>query len=453
MERIALDSHSKNNAMYVNAPVASPRPMDHKGPAVLGSVSTSFTDAARKDRKPHSKRAWKIETYLLRRMLSALGDPPMAISLWSGESVSPPGKEIVARAKIHDRRMLWKLVLDPQFQFCEGYREGRIEVEGDLLDFLRIADSALLNRHGAGFSGNGLSRWFRGRRPNTLSGSRENIHHHYDIGNDFYKLWLDEQLLYTCAYYEHPEMTLEEAQVAKMDHVCRKLRLRPGERVIEAGCGWGALALHMARKYGVHVRAYNISAEQIRYARERARALGLADRAEFIEDDWRKITGRCDAFVSVGMLEHVGTGNYKELGDVIYRSLEPDGRGLIHTIGYNAPRRLDKWTERRIFPGAQPPALSQMTEIFEPHGFSVLDVENLRLHYAKTLIDWLERFERSRETVRSMFDEEFVRAWRLYLAMSVAAFETGWLQLFQVLFAQGTTNHVPLTRSHLYQAR
>jgi len=235
-----------------------------------------------------------------------------------------------------------------------------------------------------------------------------------------------------------------------MDHVCRKLRLKAGESVVEAGCGWGTLALHMARNYGVRVRAFNISREQVAYARERAAREGLAGQVEYVLDDYRNISGQYDAFVSVGMLEHVGVDNYTQLGAVVARALQGRGRGLIHTIGRNQPAPLQPWIEKRIFPGAYPPALSQMMAIFEPSNLSVLDVENLRLHYAQTLRDWLARYEASCERVREMFDARFVRMWRLYLAGSVAGFTTGTLQLFQVLFAPGQSNDVPLTRAHLY---
>src|SRR6185503_5957304 len=172
------------------------------------------------------------------------------------------------------------------------------------------------------------SRWWR-RRANTLHAARENVHDHYDLGNDFYRLWLDREMVYTCAYFPSPDAALEEAQTSKMDLVCRKLQLRAGERVIEAGCGWGALALHMARNYGVRVRAFNISKEQIAWARERAAREGLADRAE------------CVAFVSVGMLEHVGLPDFPALGEVIDRTLAADGRGLLHFIGRNRPAPLN----------------------------------------------------------------------------------------------------------------
>ncbi len=293
---------------------------------------------------------------------------------------------------------------------------------------------------------------FRRRGSNTQSGSRDNIHHHYDVGNAFYKLWLDRELAYTCAYFPTPDASLEAAQIAKMDHICKKLRLRMGETVVEAGCGWGALALHMAKHYGVNVRAYNISREQLAYARERSRQEGLTGRVEFVEDDYRDISGSYDAFVSVGMLEHVGRENYGALSQVIDRVLTPAGRGLIHSIGLNRPAPLNPWIEKRIFPGAQPPSIRDMMQIFEIDSFAVLDVENLRQHYALTLAHWLKRFEAASGQIKDMYDERFVRMWRVYLSGSEAAFRAGSLQLFQVLFAREHCHDLAWTRAHLYQA-
>jgi cyclopropane-fatty-acyl-phospholipid synthase len=206
----------------------------------------------------------------------------------------------------------------------------------------------------------------------------------------------------------------------------------------------------MARECGARVRAFNVSREQIAWARERARAEGLANRVEFVEDDYRNITGRYDAFVSVGMLEHVGRDHYTDLSRVIHSCLKTSGRGLIHSIGRNRPANLHRWIERRIFPGAYAPSLGEVVALFEPHDFSVLDVENLRLHYARTLEHWLARFETNADRVRALFDQRFVRAWRLYLAGSIAGFTTGSLQLFQVLFARPQDNEIPWTRAHLY---
>jgi len=236
-----------------------------------------------------------------------------------------------------------------------------------------------------------------------------------------------------------------------MEHVARKLRLSADESVIEAGCGWGSLALHLARRHGVRVRAFNVSTEQLVWARERAAREGLADRVEFVDDDYRNVTGTCDAFVSVGMLEHVGREHYGDLARVMDRTLASHGRGLLHSIGRNRPREFSLFVQRRIFPGAYPPALREIIALLEPADFSVLDVENLRLHYDRTLQHWLARFESHRDEVARRLGEPFVRTWRLYLAGSIAAFRTGALQLFQVVFARGRSNAVPWTRADLYR--
>jgi cyclopropane-fatty-acyl-phospholipid synthase len=387
-----------------------------------------------------------VDGWLLSKLAAVLGHPPVEFAIRDSAQVRP--SEPVARVTFASRATLLWTLSDPWLRFGDAYSDGAVVIEGDLVRLLETV-------YRAGASGSTplwrrvLSRLRRPHRT-TLAASRDNIHHHYDIGNDFYALWLGGTMAYTCAYYPTPSATLNEAQVAKMDHVCRKLQLKAGESVVEAGCGWGALALHMARHYGVRVRAYNISHEQIVYARARAVREGLAGRVEYVQDDYRNIEGRYDAFVSVGMLEHVGLKNYPALGQVVARCLAGHGRGLIHSIGRNCPARLQPWIEKRIFPGAYPPTLAEMSRIFEPWNFSILDVENLRLHYAQTLRHWLALYEGAAERVRGMFDEKFVRMWRLYLAGSVAGFTTGSLQLFQVVFAPGESNDVPLTRAHLY---
>jgi cyclopropane-fatty-acyl-phospholipid synthase len=393
-----------------------------------------------------------LERCLLRLLLSAFEEPRFAFVLWTGEEVTPPEGRVSHRIHVRDRASLLKLLCNPREQFGDLYSSGALDVEGSLADFLVHAYLAVPSSgHG---NARGIWRLWRDHKPRSTSkrAARENIHHHYDVGNAFYGLWLDRaSMQYTCAYFPTPDATLEQAQVAKMHHVCRKLRLRPGMEVIEAGCGWGGLALFMAREYGVRVTAYNISEEQVGYGREQARREGLHDRVEFVEADYREIRGRCDAFVSVGMLEHVGRAHYRDLGDVVHRSLSAHGLALIHTIGRNRPQFMNSWIEKRIFPGAYPPSLSEMAEIFEPRRFAVLDVENLRLHYAATLEHWLRRYMEHESDVRKMFDERFVRTWRLYLAGSYAAFTVGALQLFQVCFTRERNNEIPWTRAHLYR--
>ena len=396
---------------------------------------------------PLENRSRNYERYLLRRVLDAMGSPRFAVALWDGFKISPKDAAPVATVNVHSRSALNQLLRQGDMGFGDAFSNGGISVEGDLVAML-VAAFAVPEPTGIA----AVVKRFQQRKPqaNTKDGSRENIHHHYDIGNDFYRLWLDKEMQYTCAYFPEDELTIEAAQQAKMDHVCRKLQLRPGDRVAEAGCGWGGLARHMALNYGAKVSSWNVSAEQVQYATDRAKAEGYDDRVTYVLDDYRNITGEYDAFVSVGMLEHVGLDNYTELGTVVDRCLIQNGRALVHTIGRNRPRLMNAWIEKRIFPGAYPPTLKEMMEIFEPNRFSVLDVENLRLHYAKTLAHWLARYDASNEQVQAEFGEDFARAWRLYLAGSQAAFLAGGLQLFQVVFTRERNNELAATRRHLY---
>jgi cyclopropane-fatty-acyl-phospholipid synthase len=409
-------------------------------------------DPVRRSSPAGGSQATATENWLLRRMLRRLGDPAITIVLWDGRRIATSDVPPVALMRIHGRRALLELLLNPELGFGDAYSDGKIEIEGDLLEFLEtIYRSVSSTNTSGGLLRTQSARWLSRIHSNTIGRSRRNVHHHYDIRDDFYRIWLDERMVYTCAYFSDPAMTLEKAQVAKMDHVCRKLRLCPGQTVAEAGFGWGALALHMARHYGVRVRAYNLSHEQTQFARRRAQVEGLASRVEFIEDDYRNVSGRFDVFVSVGMLEHVGREHYHDLGKAIDRCLKSDGRGLIHSIGRNRPASLNAWTERRIFPGAHVPSLKEIMDVLQPRDFSVLDVENLRLHYAKTLEHWLDRYQAHEDRVAEMFDERFVRMWRLYLAGSIASFTTGSLQLFQILFTRAGVNEIPWTRAWLYK--
>lgn len=397
-----------------------------------------------------------LDKWLLQQIFRAIGPAPLRFVIKDGAVMSPPGVLPVATVLIHDWPTLARLIVDPEVAFGEAFADGRIEVQGDLAAAL----TGVYNSWGNGRAGRGryqrlASRWLERLQDNTQHGSLENIHSHYDLGNDFYKLWLDSDLVYTCAYFPSPTATLEEAQRAKLDYVCRKLRLQPGETVVEAGCGWGALALHMAERYGVTVKAYNISHEQISFARRRAAERGLTSRVEFIEDDYRTISAPADVFVSVGMLEHVGARHFAEFGDVIHRAIGDRGRGLLHFIGRSYQGDFSRWIRKRIFPGAYAPTLGEAMNILQPYHYAVTDVENLRPHYAKTVEHWLERFDRASEQIDTMYDPWFTRAWRLYLAGSIAAFQAGTLQLFQICFAGSKCPQgpplFPWTRDDLYK--
>jgi cyclopropane-fatty-acyl-phospholipid synthase len=403
----------------------------------------------------HSERALAAETgvrdraahAIARRLHAALDPARVRLELHDGFALGPARGEALVAVRLTDSRAPFELAFDPQLAFGDLYASGRMQVEGSLVDLVSATDDAPPRL--------GLRDWLtreaapRGRAQ-ALGRAAANARHHYDVGNAFYALWLDERMLYTCAYFAEPEWTLEQAQLAKLDHVCRKLRLAPEQRVLELGSGWGSLAIHMARQYGARVRAFNVSREQVAFAREQAEKQGVASRVEFVRGDYRDASGRYDAIASVGMLEHVGPSHYDELGRLIERTLAPHGLGLIHTIGRSQPSPLNRWIATRIFPNAHPPALSEMMRIFEPHGFAVLDVENLRRHYERTAACWLERYQANRRAISALVPEETARAFELYLAATVAAFRGAWLCLYQVVFTRARNDAIPWTRADLY---
>ena len=361
------------------------------------------------------------------------------------------GKRVVAR--IADRGVASELIRDPEVRFGELYMDGRLDVvEGTLYELVE-----LLLQHGVGmrqFTGRKLFLMARKIRHllvgrNTLLRSRRNVVHHYDLNAAFYDLFLDSDRQYSCAYYARPDMTLEEAQRAKCRHIAAKLLPRPGLSVLDIGCGWGGLGLYLARVAEVgSVRGITLSTEQLTIARQRAADLGL-DNVRFDIEDYRKVRGRFDRIVSVGMFEHVGPKYY----NVFFRScaelLADDGVMLLHTIGHTStPSITNPWITRYIFPGGYLPALSEVTTAIERAGLRTNDVEVLRHHYADTLREWRTRFMRRRVEALELYDERFCRMWECYLALSEAAF-----RFLDVVVYQFQITHrndaVPITRDYI----
>ena len=370
-----------------------------------------------------------VDRWVLGRIQRALEGASIRFRLWDGferSSHRPP----VATIVINNRQHCLAGPVDPSSISARAH-VGRVEHE---------ATSWKCSRRSTGLAGGAATRLMAAFGVERWTPPKTSIPH--DLGNAFYRLCSIDSFSYLRVFSD-ADCGIEAAQIAKMDLVCR-LRL-----VLESV--WKPMrspGAHMAKHYGVRVRAFNLSVDQMAYARQRARAEGLADRVDFIEDDYRNVTGTYDAFVSVGMLEHVGFSELSSVGGVIDRCLSAQGRGLLHFIGRNRPMPLNAWIRKRIFPGAYVPALAEVfDQVTGPWNLSVFDVENLRLHYARTLEHWSRRFEANVDIVREMFDEPFVRAWRLYLAGSQAAFNTGCMQLFQVVFAREGNNAIPWTRN------
>jgi cyclopropane-fatty-acyl-phospholipid synthase len=336
--------------------------------------------------------------------------------------------------------------------FAEAFMDGSLKVEGDLQQLLALrTHPAVKNLHlSAKDKATFAASYLRHR--NVAKRARQNVQHHYDLGNHFYRLWLDESLTYSCAYWADGIVTLDQAQDAKHEHICRKLMLRPGDRLVDVGCGWGAMLSYAARRYGVEGVGYTLSTEQQEYANERLRAEGLYPKVRVELEDYREATGSFNKFVSIGMFEHVGKEFYRTFFDKVAGLLEPAALGVLHTIGADQVSDVDPFTQKYIFPGGYIPTMAQITEPLGKAGFVMTDFENLRPHYARTLDAWAERFEVHADEVEKKLGAQFVRMWRLYLNSASASFKTGVIELFQITFTKGIRD-LPWTRGYLYGAQ
>jgi cyclopropane-fatty-acyl-phospholipid synthase len=284
---------------------------------------------------------------------------------------------------------------------------------------------------------------------NRLGQAAENVRSHYDHPAAFYSLWLDERMAYSCAYFQTPEQSLEEAQVAKFRHIAAKLAVRPGMSIAEIGSGWGGLAIYLAKTCGARVTAINVSPEQLVASRAKAEQAGVSDRITFVEQDYRELTGRFDRIVSVGMMEHVGVTHFDEYFATIKRLLAPNGYALVHAIGrMSPPGSTAPFIRKYIFPGGYVPALSEVFAATERTGVWVADCEILRLHYYWTIKAWRERFAARRAEVVAMMGERFARMWEFYLAAVELGFLHGSNMVFQLLLAE-TRDAVPVTRDYM----
>ncbi len=367
----------------------------------------------------------------------------------------PPDSGPIAGMALLDHQAVRGLVLNPTLALGEAYMDGRImPLDCTLYDLLEvlILNTAQNSARHPFIRLAAILRRLKRRidQYNPAHRAQRNVAHHYDLNGRLYSLFLDRDRQYSCAYFPTGNETLEEAQIAKKRHIAAKLLLdRPGLRVLDIGCGWGGLALSLARDYGAQVLGVTLSQEQWAEAQARAAAEGLTDRVRFELRDYRSVTEKFDRIVSVGMFEHVGVNHYGEFFATVRRCLTDDGVMLLHTIGRsNPPGSTNAWITKYIFPGGYSPALSEVVAAVERSGMGLADVEVLRLHYAETLCHWRRRFAANRDAITTIYDERFCRMFEFYLAASELTFRHDGHMVFQLQIVPNQRN-VPLTRDYI----
>ena len=349
-----------------------------------------------------------------------------------------------------------EVALDPALKLGEAYMEGGFEfVKGDIYKLLEIifestgpvAENQMWMK-AMSFIRTATKRFVQ---MNTLKRSARNVQHHYDLSGKLYDLFLDPDRQYSCAYFQSPDTDLNEAQLAKKRHLAAKLQVSKGEKLLDIGCGWGGLGLYFARVLGADVTGVTLSHEQFGIANQRAKTLGLENRAKFLLEDYRNLNAQFDKIVSVGMFEHVGIGHFKEYFDHVKRLLKPDGRFVLHSIGRSGePGATNPWIAKYIFPGGYIPSLSEVIPVIEKSGLIITDIEILRLHYAETLKAWRQSFLAHWDEAKALYDERFCRMWDFYLAASESAFRWQGMMVFQIQLAH-KQDAVPLTRDYIMQ--
>jgi cyclopropane-fatty-acyl-phospholipid synthase len=392
-----------------------------------------------------------FEKRICHALFSRITTGGLEVTYWDGQRKRyGPGPWL--HMQLRSPGVIWAIAKNVDLGAGEAYVKGDVEMDGDLAEFVTLG--AVNGEQLASLVPKLLRKPPHLHLPRSDSKARQAayVRHHYDLGNDFYRLWLDRSMTYSCAYFRTPGDSLEKAQRQKVEHILRKLDITPGMTLLDIGSGWGQLILAAAKQYGAKAHGITLSHEQLRHTRERIEAEGLADRVsvDLLHYDELPARESYDRVVSVGMYEHVGVGNHAAYMAAVERVLKPQGVSLLHTITQTVDRPIAPFTDRYIFPGGHLPTVESILTLLPERDFHAVDYESLRRHYARTLQEWWERFERSRDQVREMYDERFVRMWRLYLRGAFAAFSRGKLDLAQILWTKGLSDAVPMTRDYMY---
>ncbi len=388
-----------------------------------------------------------VDKLFYENLFEGLFSDPCQVEFWDGDIKQLGEGDTKFRIILREPIPKSEIIGDSSLAFGEAYMQDKIQIEGsvrDVIESLYSNQDSFLHQNSAYLK---LAKFIS----NGVRKSKENVQYHYDIGNDFYRLWLDDSLTYSCAYFKSPEDTLVQAQRDKVDHILRKLNLQEGQRLLDIGCGWGELIFVAAHKY--HVKSLGITLSQEQYERvgSRIEHEHLNDWVDVQLLDYREIKDQVfDRVVSVGMLEHVGKKHLGEYFATVRKLLVDGGISLLHSITGRDEKGMNSWMNKYIFPGSYIPRVSELIRQMESHDFYLLDVESLRSHYTRTLEHWAHNFEQALPKIRESKDESFIRMWRLYLQSSAASFNCGNIDLHQFLFSKGPNNHLPWTRDYIY---
>ncbi|EGT0691085.1 class I SAM-dependent methyltransferase [Clostridium perfringens] len=392
----------------------------------------------------------EINKNIVKSIAEHLSDRPFDLEYWDGEIIKYGEGEPEFKLIIKNFPSKKELLSDPSVALGEAYMKGDIDIEGDLQKFFE----SIIRNKDSFMNKNTVFRLASKIKAPSLIKSKKDIAHHYDIGNDFYSLWLDKTMSYSCGYFKNPTDTLYDAQMNKIHHILKKLNLKEGQHLLDIGCGWGYLIIEAAKLYKVKALGITLSEEQFKKAKERIKQEGLEDLVDVQLMDYRNLEKsnlEFDRIVSVGMAEHVGHANLPLFFKNVDSVLKESGLFLLHNITNLVETEGNKWITTYIFPGGYLPTLREELNIAADINFRTLDVESLRLHYMKTLEEWCKNFMNHLDEEREMFDDEFLRMWHLYLATCAAAFHYWDIDIHQILFSKGINNTLPMTRKYLYE--
>ena len=399
---------------------------------------------------------------LFKTLSSNSPDTPFEVEFWDGTKEKYGSGPEKFKLVLKNKRVIKRILGGGSLGFGEEFMKGNILIEGNLQELISM-------KYGQNFIDLNLSLKDKLKifynyitSLGTLLNSKKNVSYHYDVGNDFYSLWLDPTLTYSGAYFKKEDDSLERAQLNKYEYISKKLQFKKGETLVDMGCGWGGMMFYAAENYGVKSEGYTLSGNQYNYVLEEIRKRNLADLVKIYLKDYRMAEGKFDKFVSIGMFEHVGKKFYPIFFEVVKKLLKPGGTGLLQTIGSSKDKPSDPWITKYIFPGGFIPSLQVIVKIMNQKDLVFFDIEDLRRHYGKTLDKWLEGFEGNIDKIKGVLikslgsgekAEEFLRMWRLYLNASSVSFKKGNNRLYQITFSNGLNNELPLTREYIYASQ